>query len=466
MPVDPKTARHECSVIKRQVMGCYPRLHIQYILHGENERKKVFATESRQFTNHPTGKYLLEYPDKEAFKGILKKNQSKFVCIAKQNKPGFLGFFKQKSYMALCFVNYDRFENIDTLRNHAFNLAWHAIALQNDYEAENSGGKKDKKPIKFKDENNILIPDLTIQEYCHRNLQGDIFSTCIQTILGRKEVFSKLTEQRIKATLTATKGFAAENFPFALCVDTLEYVLKNNIEQYKKSKRPILSAVEITQDIGKTYESASIEKWRSFAIPSQQMAWTGYDFQTILGAALYTGENTYAQSISDMISERMSINPKMVASLQDYNPFTNQEANARMHKKLCLDLLYNLLARLVSPEDHTTVIEVIEKQNLALMDGKVMGWCVPALVPIEELIRECPDKSMMPDLTNQAMKMFEKEVDQISWETLVYLNNVIFKQRRNYDSITLQDLLNITEEDEELSSVHYGLTLAAKFKIS
>ena len=447
-------------------MQCYPRLHIQYILHGENKREKVFGIESRQFINHPAGKYILEYPDKEALNNILKKNRSKFICIARQNNSGFLCFFKQKAYMALCFINYDRFENIETLRNHAFHIAWHAIALHNDYEAKNSGHKKNAAPPKFRDENNILIPDLTPQEYYHRNLQGDIFSACIQTIIGRKDALKTLTKQRITGTLNAIKGFNAERFPFPLCIDTLEDVLKNNIDKYKKSKHPILSAVEITKDIGMAYEPASIEKWRSFSIPSQQMAWAGYDTQTILGTALYTGENTYAQSIADMIAERMSIVPQMIATLQDHNPFTNQEANARMHRKLCMDLLHNLLAWLTIPEDYITIIEVIEKQNLALQEGKIMGWCVPALIPIEELIRECPDKSMMPNLINQAMKMFEKEIDEIPWETMAHFNNIIFKHRRENDSITMKELLEITAEDEELSYVHYGLTLANKLKES
>jgi len=457
MIIDPKTARHECNVIKRLVMRCYPRLHIQYIIHGENEREKAFGTESRLFTDHPAGRYILDHPDKETLNKVLKKRQSRFVCIAKENKPGFLGFFKQKSYLALCFINYDRFDNVETLRNHAYHIAWHAIALRNDYESSISSQKNNSTPLRFKEEYNILIPNLTPQEYYHRNLLGDIFSACIQTITEREEAFNVLTKQRITNTLHASAGFCAEQFPFPMCVDTLEYVFKHNIRQYKKNKRSVLSAVKITEDVGATYEPTSIEKWHCFSIPAQQMAWAGYNAQTILGAALYTGENTYAQSIADMIAERMAINPQMVTALQDYNPFTNQEANARIHRKLCLDLLYNLLARLITPDDHKIVADVIKKQNDALLKGKVMSWCVPALIPIEELIRECPDKSMMPDLTNQAMEMFEKEIDEIPWETLAYLYNIIFMHRRDNKTITMQNLLDITADDEELSSVHYGL---------
>ncbi len=462
--IDLKTAQHECNVIKRMVMRCYPRLQIQFILHKENEREKAFATESRQLTNHPAGQYIFDHPDKISLRSILKKNQSRFVCIAKQDNPGFLGFFKQKSYLALCFINYTHFESIETLRNHAYHIAWHAIALRNDYESANSAQKRDNEAaLKFTDEHDILIPDLAPQELYHRNLLGDIFSACIQAIIGREKAFDILAKQRIANTLSASSGFCAEQFPFPMCIDTLEHVFKNNIEQYKKSKRQTKSAVEITEDIGATFEPTSIEKWRSFSVPAQQMAWTGNDAQTILGAAFYTGENTYAQSIADMIAERLSIKPQLITSFQDYNPFTNQEANARMHRKICLDLLYNLLARLIIPEDHQVVVEVIEKQNLALLEGKAMGWCVPALIPIEELIRKCPDKSMMSELTSQATTLFEKEINEMPWESLVLFYNIIFERRRKNETITMQDLLDITADNEELSSIHYGLAHTQNF---
>ncbi|MCK5373921.1 MAG: hypothetical protein KAJ40_01415 [Alphaproteobacteria bacterium] len=464
MTVDPKTARHECNVIKRLVLRCYPRLHIHYILHGENEREKSFAIESRQFTLHPAGKYILEHPDKKHFQAILKRNRSRFVCITRQDSLGFLGFFQQKYYLALCFMNYDRFDSIETFRNHAYHIAWHAIALHDDYEEYISTNKEGAPPFNFKDENNVLTPSLSLLDYSHRNLLGDIFSACIQTVQGRKEAFSLLAKHRITHTLQPTTGFRAEYFPFPMCLDTLEYVFKNNISQEKAKKHPVLSSTKITKNIGTTYEPTSIEQWRSFSTPVQQMAWTGYDAQTILGTALYTSENTYAQSISDMVAERMSINPKVVTTIQDFNPFTTQDVNARMHRKLCLDLLYNLLAHIITPDDYEIVSGVIEKQNMALIEGKVMGWCIPALTPIKELIRECPNKDMLPDLLTQAMKMFDKEIDDIPWETLEYLSRLIFLHRRKNRSITMEELLEITAEDEELSSIHYSLNIAQKLR--
>lgn len=456
MPINPKEAQHECNVIRRQVLNCYPRLNIRYILHGENEREKAFAKESRRLTDHPAGKYILEYPDKESLQKILKKNRSRFVSIARQNNPGFLGFFKQKTYLALCFINYDRFDTIHTLRNQTYHIAWHAIALHNDY--EKALNTKKKGALKFVDEHNIICPDLSPQEYYHRNLLGDIFSASLQTLMGRKETFDLLAKQRITATLQPETGFYAEDYPFPMCIDTLTHIFENNIAQYQKNKHSPLSAVEFTENIGTTYEPTSIEQWRSFSIPAQHMAWTGHPPETILGVALYTGENTYAQSIADMITERLSITPEIITGLQNYNPFTKPEANARMHRKLCLDLLYNLLSKIVIPEDYKVVTDVIEKQNFALLQGNVMGWCVPALIPIRDLIHQCPNKEMMPDLITQSMALFEKEIDEISWETLAYFSEIIFKKRRNNVKITAKSLLDITADNEELSSIYYGLS--------
>lgn len=464
MSVDYKSAKHICNVVRRQIQSCYPDLHLHFTIHDEDKREEAFYKDKPEICEHPAGDFLMSYPHEDIAKKIMSKNRTRFVSIAHSNSPGFLGFFQTSAYLAISFVNFSRFENTDILKTHILHIAWHAISLYSEYENYRRTKSKDK-PDTFTDEHNVLIPNLTPRQLHHRNLLGDIFSACIQTMQGREEAFEELAKLRAGDTLGTQTGFRAEEFPFPMCVDTLEYIFRDNINQYKKNKKNIVhNAVKITEDIGGAYDPTSIQQWHSFSYPAQQMAWTGHDKETILGAAIYTGENTYAQSIADLISDTVEIKPKIVTNLQAYNPFTDNEANERLHKKMCKELLANLLRRLSRREDYTLIVEIINKQNDQLVAGKVMGWCVPALVPVADLVKNCGSENLFDQLINDAADIFNKEVENISWDTLAYLSQKIFFSRRDHGSITWERIQDITSKDDEFSSVFCGLMLAKQLK--
>jgi len=463
MSVDYKSAKHICNVVRRQVQSCYPDLYLHFTIHEDNGREKAFIEDSAEINEHPAGKYALNYPDIDATRKILGKNQTRFASIARFNNPGFLGAFQNNAYLGLCFLNYSRFDSIDSLKNHTLHIAWHAIALYKEY--INHRKSKDKKtPDSFTDNHNIIIPKLTNHQIFHRNLMGDIFSASVQTLQGKEEAFELLSKQRITDTLTPKMGFRAEEFPFPMCIDTLEYVFKDNINQYKKNKKTIQSAIKITEDIGSTHTSTSIEQWHSFSLPSQQLAWLGYDIETILGAALYTSDNTYVQSIADMISENISKKPKIIANLQDYNPYTNQEVNSRLHKKLCKELLETLQRNIANPENYNLIIDIINKQNLSLKEGKIMGWCVPALIPMADMIKKCPNDDIFESIFKDALARYEEEVDNIKWETLGVLSKHLFHIKRDNGYISWDNVLDIVSENDEFSSIHCGIMLARKLE--
>ena len=466
MSVDYKSAKHICNVVRRQIQSCYPDLHLHFTIHGENKREEAFSKDKLEIMEHPAGQNLLSYPNEEETRKVMEKNRTRFVSIARYNSPGFLGFFQSSAYLAVSFINYERFFNTDTLKTHVLHIAWHAISLYNEYETYRREKTKEK-PSTFLDEHNILIPNLTPQQHHHRNLLGDIFSACIQTMQGQEEAFEDLAKIRAMDTLGTQTGFRAEEFPFPMCVDTLEYVFRDNINQYKKNKKNLVqTAVKITQDIGGTYDPTSIEQWHSFSFPAQQMAWTGHDKETILGAAIYTGENTYAQSIADIISDTVEIKPRIVTNLQAYNPFTDAEVNERLHNKMCKELLSNLLRRLTCREDFTLIVEIINKQNDQLLEGKVMGWCVPALVPVADLVKNCGSMNLFDNLLNDAAEIFEKEVNNVPWETLSYLSRQIFYKHRDHGRVTWEQIQDITSQDDEFSSIFCGMMLAKQLKES
>ncbi|MGH1377556.1 MAG: hypothetical protein ACRBB3_01925 [Alphaproteobacteria bacterium] len=463
MSVNYKTAKHICNVIRRQVQSSYPDLYINFIVHTEGGRPKAFSEELDKIREHPAGDFAIDHVKDPQFSDILRNSRSCFSLISYDKQPGFLGFFQSNSYLSICFINYERFKNEDNIRNHAFHLAWHAISLYNDYINSQKNDNNDQ-VYSYKNENNILLPTITQTEWKHRNLQADIFSSSIQTLLGRENSLNILSKQRIYDTLNATPGFIAENFPFPVCLDTLDFVFQNKIDACKKRKKTALAAAEIAEEMGKAYDESSIAQWKLFSTPTQEMAWLGHDPKSILGAAIYTSENTYAQSIADMISEKMDLKPKIIPTSQDYNPFTTKEANERNHKKQCLRLLDNVINQIDKDNNQDIIKEIVKKQSASLEKESMMGWCSSALIQTQDYIEQHKSQDDMDDLYKNAKNIFIKEVDAISWETLASFSIALLEYRRNHTNKGIKEIIKIAERNDEFSSIYHALSAIEKYK--
>ncbi len=458
MSIDPKIAKHICNVVRRQVQGSYPELYIHYVVHAEDKREDAFHADRNIIMSHPAGYVAYRYPNKDDTKKILSKNRSRFVSIARHNSPGFLGFFKNNAYLAFCFLNYDRFSSEENLRNHAIHMAWHAITLYTDYKDTLQGNTPKDQPATFIDVNQLIVPSFSHKQLFHKNLLGDIFSASLQSLQGREESFALLARQRILDGLCPTVGFKSENFPFPVCLDTLEFVFQNHTNHYKATKKTLLSAVKMTEEIGKTYETSTTEQWMSFSLPAQKMAWSGHRPETILGAALYTAEDAYVQSIADLIADKMEMRPDPVTMLPEYNPFANPETNERMHKKQCYDLIDSLCKKTYSSGQKSLFLDAARNQIHTLLENRVMGWCVPALIRASEVVGMHDDNMPMTETLKTVVYEFERDVDATPWSTLTYLFDLIFFARREGEKMDIQKLLNITSQNDEFTSIHIALT--------
>ncbi len=451
MTIDYKTAKHICNVVRRQVKTALPDLHLHFVLHQENKRQDSLALETGNIEEHPAGKVALEHLKNDDTTEILTQNRSCLATMSHHHNPGFLGFFKQNSFIAVCFINYERFSNEEYLKNHALNIAWHGISLYNDRTKTKSS--------------KTSPPDLTDEQKHQRNLTADIFSASVQTLQGKESALKTLATQRIHSAITAEKGFVAENYPFPVCLDTLEFIFKNNLEPYEKNKKPILSAKKLTEDSSRMFDEASIQQWRSFSLPAQEMAWYGHSPAVILGAAIYTSENTYAQSIADMIAERMEIKPESLTSFSGYNPFTAAEANERIHKKLCKDLIQNILPQTFKRKDYKVFIDLAEKQNEYIQNNHAIGWCAPALISAAQIIvHEYKENETPADFHKRIEEAFTQEIERMPWTTLQFFSRSLFMKRRNGIEIDKEELENTAAEEEEFLSIYNGLIGIRLFK--
>ncbi|MBK9586978.1 MAG: hypothetical protein KA099_04930 [Alphaproteobacteria bacterium] len=477
MPVDLKTATHICKVIARQIETGYPELTLTFIVHEEDKRKKALVQEKETIGEHPAGPLILDYilnsKDKE-----ITGNRTCFVGLVEHSSPGILGFFRSTRTLGIFFVNADRFNTQEDLKNHALHLVWHALALYEDFHAAQaeilkkagtlpSLSKTPPKPNNAavetqKTENSplsrleitegIIITKLDTQEYYHRNLLADIFSATFQALHGTENAIKSLAVQRMQDTLAPQIGFISEKYPFPISLETLQLLLTESLSGSGKKEKTLPLAVRITKEIGMTFKISAIKQWRAFCNPAQEMAWCGFDRETILGAAIYTNENTYVRSIADMVAEHMAIKPKIFSSLNDYNPFADQEMNKRVHEKIALESARKSMDKVRTPEDYKIFLSEAMAQNAKLMSGNPVGWAAHALIALSDELMLADPKTLNQQKP-RLLTIFEQNASRVSWDNIRSFARYLFRQRREGRIITPDIIATVPDKTEDIALI-------------
>ncbi|MCB1840210.1 MAG: hypothetical protein KDI61_08115 [Alphaproteobacteria bacterium] len=477
MSVDLKTATHICKVIGRQIQSGFPELSLTFIVHEEEKRKKALMRETEGILEHPAGQMIIDYIQNSKDREIT-GNRSSFVGLVEHSNPGILGFFRTTQALAVFFVNADRFKTQEDLKNHSLHMVWHALALYDDYRqaqteslkdagtlptiklssseaADNPSGKT--KPehgpeSRLKIEDGVIRTNLETQEFYHRNLLADIFSASFQALHGSEDTIKALGIQRMHDTLTPQLGFISEKYPFPICLETLELLLHESLKMSNKKEKTLPQAIRMTKEIGMTYKLSAIKQWRAFCTPAQEMAWCGYDPETILGAAIYTNENTYVRSIADMVAEHMQIKPKIFSSLNDFNPFADQEMNIRVHDKLGVESVKKCLERVRVPEDYKLFLNEAAAQGAKLMTGNPVGWTAHALIAVSDELMLADPKTINQQKA-RLLSIYEQQKPRVGWESIRNFARYIFRQRREGRLISQDFIAAIPDKTEDIAII-------------
>lgn len=449
MPIEYKIANHNCNVVRRLLSPVMPDLTMFYIVHGENERAKQFSKQTHFIREHPCGNAVIDYITRNP--EILQKNRSFFCGLARTKTPGFLGFFKSEASIALCFMNQDRFETEEYFKNHALHLAWHAYALHRDI------GKEDVSLYEFSDpqnKNGFILPSLEMEEIRHRNLLADIFSASLQYLQGKNTVLDVITRQRLGETINKETGFISENFPFVVALDTLDHALKSEKNEKEKRKgNSVQHAIDLTTSIAQTYSVQSITQWSGFSYPAQHMAWCGFEPETILGAAIYTNENTYVHSIADTVAERLNIKPQMISNFQDFNPFTEFEANQRLHRRLAESTFEHIINKIRNPSEYMILLDEARTQNRKLLQGNPIGWCGHSIIMVAQALEAGETESFDDAVLSRTRELFNEEQLIIDFQIIWNFAHKIFEILREGGKADEETFRDIRECCPEFSSV-------------
>ncbi len=445
MSLETAALDHACNVVRRQFEGELDNFTLFFIIHEPGQRQQ--ALESK----HRTLQILFGNPDLyTALSKDIETNAqddcSKFAALGLKKEKTLFGLKTRETLIACFFVNADEFKTETAIQQGIYHLCWHALNLLEQ--------RKIMRPSQRFAEGNIALLHQDKERQAQDNMLADAFSAIMMERHDHKRFIHHLAQQRCNEALTATPNHKPEDYPYPIAAEATQIVYKelSEIHEDKGGKgKTITKALQMTKEIGVTYDEHAIRQWTAFSTAAQRMAWLDHDRHKILSTAIYSSEDPYVRSTAYIVSETLNIEPAIITNMGFYNPFTDQEVNERLHKKHCIETLEILLSKYKKKRDANIFIQKAIAQNTRLIRGRFTGWCAHALLEIYDALQK-PGAHSDPDF-KYLHQLFEKTTGAMPWSRLFELSDAITKKKQDGTEITNDIILTICEQNEQFNLI-------------
>jgi hypothetical protein len=444
------TVMQACQGISRQIRDNYRHMTVHYIPHHEGQRMEAFGLAHHEFLNHPAGKTASK---------ILARaggpERSCLVGIAAAQKPLLLGLTSQTSMLALCAINIDQYRNLKEIRRHAWHLAWHALDIMRYHEQNNF----ERSGVTSRE---VVIRKRSALEIAAANLRADVFSTIIAALQDDGVAIRKAALGRSLDTLQALPLTHPEFYPYVIALDATQAAFRLLKNQPPPRKRYLDIALRTAEEIGRTFDTATLKQWLAFSQPAQDMAWRGYRPEEILSAAINTSEDTYVRAIGYMVSEVTEIKPASILTIREnYSPFADEAFNAKLHENAVNRVFEDVIARGIQTNSAKPFFEAANRQNHILTEGHVVGWCAAALQAAASAF-EIAIKNNSREPGAAARKEFIGARGKTPWEALKDLGTRIVDQYRQGNFVTLANLSGLCQQEPAFATIRKSIDMTVR----
>lgn len=440
MSLETAALEHACNMVRRQVQEELKDLNLFFIVHAPGDRPKALEMRKAE---------LLEQPGGQNVFGVLnlcaqfKPDGSMFVGFAQATENRFLSFMPRTKTIAGFYMNSADFTEDEDMQQGIYNLVWQALSLIDRY-------KNDEKEFYVINEGAVR-PAYNLINLARENMLGDAFSAIMMELQGHKNFIHDLAKKRCEMTLQAIEGYRAEQFPYPIAADATQIVFDELMDGVSTKAKIINQAIDITREIGFTYDDNSIRQWTAFSSASQEMAWLEASKNNILGTAIYTSEDPYVRSTAYIVSETLNMEPAPLSDIGRYNPFTDQEVNERLHNRLCDETFKSALTKMARAEDAQRLIDKAVLQNEKLTQGNIIGWCGHALLSAQQAYVMAFDNNEHP--SESARRAYKEARKSVSWTTMVKLSRLIMNKRRQGLEVTYSMLIDICQDHADFNFI-------------
>ncbi len=432
--MDINSVTRMCHAISRQIAEVNKPLKIHWIVHHAGQRAETAALEEHDISRHPAGTHALN---------ILRRKRdddnTSFLGLAVASESKFFGLINRSHLLALLSVNIDQFKDARAIKRNLYQQVWHALDLSE---------IRERKEYKDKFRNGPMVPKRSPMNRAKANLRADVFSAIMVALEGNKKAIREAAEERCMMALTPHHGYRAEDFPFIIAMEAAIFSFRETKKGNGNRARTIKTALEIAEEISKTFDETSIRQWWAFSQPAQDMAWRGHTPKEILGAAINTSEDPYVRATGLLIYEIMNIEPRSSSELVGvYNAYADPELNERLHRETADEIFEGIIAQGIFENSGAPFITGANEQNKNLTEGKIMGWCASALQAAASAFESALASGESP--TKAARREYHENQKQTEWDTVKKLGDKIIEQRRNGYAVTFTELLELCNQEED-----------------
>lgn len=437
MSIETTTIDHICSVIRREVQSEFKDLTLIFITYETGKILQGLGAKRHEIYKHTSGDAMFNHLHDLCKNGY---EEDGLAALHQSLKKSLKPPFRQRQILGIYFVNIKKFKDPEHVRSWAYHQVWHALDLLQNFRANNEKA--------FDNADGIITPKDNAALHATTNMLGDAFCAILENFKGDAGHISRLSRRRCKEAMNQIPGHSAELYPFPIAEEATQIVYEDLRDETMQESRPMTLAADMAREVAYTFDDAAINQWRNFANRAQEMAWMGFNKNKILSTAIYTSEDPYVRSMAYLVSETLNLDPTPIGDLQTHNPFAEQEANERAHIKRAQDS-FDLALEQDSPE--TVLKERALLHNQKLLDGHILGWCanamLDALMPYKDL------HETGTDIKSLARERFKRALPKTEWRSLLNLNRVILRLKRNQKEITPDLIIKICERNEGLDFV-------------
>ncbi|MCB1562193.1 MAG: hypothetical protein KDJ75_01340 [Alphaproteobacteria bacterium] len=444
MSLETPILQHIGNTIKRKVAEAFPDLTLVLAIYKDKEWEQALEDACAKENEPPV---LDMEPLRIAALKSVKAGKPAMACLLESPSKTFSGLWKKGQNYALLLIPAGIFETRDDAEQGIYTLSWDAIAL---LELRQSGQEK-----LFKVKGSFIIPDFPPLYQARTNMLADTFCALMRRIEGHKNAITGLAGQRSLMSVSPVPAYKAELYPFPIVTDAAKLIYRDLEDVLKPKLCPVARAVQMTREIGDTFDDLSLRQWAAFASAAQEMAWGESCKNTILSAATYTSEESYIRPIAYIVAESLHLEPAPPARGDIYNPFADQEANERLHRKTCGRILRTTLSKALSEQSTVHFYDRARQCNEDLLGNKPIGWCAGPLLEAAEafqsaMAEENADERRIAQKTEDAFYAAEACV---SWEKICLANRFFMGRRRQGFKPDMNKATRMLLNNEKLSKI-------------
>ncbi len=436
------TVAHACNLITREIRDFRKNLTVHFIVHHEGQRTEALGMAAQDILAHPAAETATHLLQK-----IRKSRDSQMLGTAVARETIFFGLATRDSILSLCTINIDEFNSLKDARRQAYHLAWHALdAAEYHSRPENRTGRATE----------VIVRRRNALEMADANMRADVFASVMTTFHRDSDAIKRTGQERGLNALHTRSMHAPEYYPYLIAMEATRYARKEIDLKKLPRKRLVPTALTVAKDVAMTFDEIALKNWFAFSESAQDMAWRGYKEAEILSAAINTSPNTYVRAIGYQIAEICSIEPASIVDIREsYSPYADDEFNEKLHNKIIDSIYQDIIAQDLKQNSGMPFLNMANKQNMDLTEGKIVGWCAPSLQAAGNAFDHARQNGGAPE--EHVAREFAINRRHTGWDDIKELGQRIIKTHRTGKTVTLSDLKDLSKDIENLKALRQSV---------